>query len=101
MQQLKSGFKRTINWNKYQLKVTRQGPNPYLDYVIDLRFQGVNRLCVLSFESDTDRAVHTKYYFSTAEIKDYNIMIDGQNFFDQTVKNDLRTCDSNGKIGIG
>ena len=28
-QQLKSGFRRTINWNKYQSKVTIQAPNPY------------------------------------------------------------------------
>ena len=25
LQQLKSGFKRTINWNKYELKLKRQG----------------------------------------------------------------------------
>ena len=31
LQQLKSGFKRTINLNKYQSRVSRQAPNPYLD----------------------------------------------------------------------
>ena len=35
LQQLKSGFKRTINWNKYQSKVTIQTPNPYLCYLIE------------------------------------------------------------------
>ena len=54
MQQLKSGFKRTINCNKYQSKVTIQTPNPYLDYLIDPSFQGVNRRFVLSFENTTD-----------------------------------------------
>ena len=44
LQQLTSGFKRTINWNKYQSKVTIQAPKPYLDYIIDPSFQGVNRL---------------------------------------------------------
>ena len=43
LQQLKLGF-RVINWNKYQSKVTMQVPNPYLDYLIDPSFQGVNRL---------------------------------------------------------
>ena len=28
LHQLKSGFKRKINWNKYQSKVTVQVPNP-------------------------------------------------------------------------
>ena len=50
LQQLKSGFKRTINWNKYQSKVTIQEPNTHLDYLIDPSFQGVNRLFVLWFE---------------------------------------------------
>ena len=77
LQQLKSGFKRTINWNKYQSKVTIQASNTYLDYIIDPDFQGVNRLFVLSFENATDRRVSIKYYLPKVEIKDYNVMIDG------------------------
>ena len=30
LHQLKSGFKRKINWSKYQSKVTVQVPNPYI-----------------------------------------------------------------------
>ena len=60
LQELKSGFKRTIFWNKYQSKVTIQAPNPYLDDLIDASFQGVNNLFVLSFENTTDRTVHIK-----------------------------------------
>ena len=47
--QLKSGFKRTIKWNKHQSKVSIQTQNQYLNYLIDPNFQGVNRLFVLSF----------------------------------------------------
>ena len=79
MQQLKSGFKRTINCNKYQSKVTIQVPNRYLDFLIDPSFQEVNRLFVLLFEIKDDRTAHTKYYFPTVEVKDYNVMINGQN----------------------
>ena len=43
LQQLKSGLKRTINWNKYQTKVSTERVNRYLDFLI-LSFQGVNRL---------------------------------------------------------
>ena len=50
LQQLKSGFERTINWNKSQSNVTLQEQNLYLDYLIDPAFQGVNRLFVLSYE---------------------------------------------------
>ena len=75
LQQLKSGFKKTINWNKYQSKITTQVPNPYLDYLIDPSFQEVNRLFVLSFGITTDRTLHTKCYLPTVEIKDYNIIM--------------------------
>ena len=44
LQQLKSGFKRTINWKKYQSKVTIQTPKSYLYYLIDPSFSRVNRL---------------------------------------------------------
>ena len=50
MNQLESGFKKRINWNKYQSKITEQTKNPYLDFLIDPSFQGVNRLLVLSSE---------------------------------------------------
>ena len=92
MQQLASGFKRIIKQNKYQSKITIQVANPYLDYLIDPSFQGVNRLFVLSFENNTNRTVHTKY-LRTVEKRD-NIMIDGQNFFDQPVKNNLTKYDT-------
>ena len=81
LHQLKSGFKGAINWNKYQSKVSIQEPKPCLYYLFDPRFRGVNRLFVLSFENTTDRTVHTKYYLPTVEIKDYNVMINGENQF--------------------
>ena len=35
------------------------------------------------------------------EIKDYNVMTDGRNFFDQPIKNDLKTYDNIREISIG
>ena len=86
LEQLKSGFKRTINWNKYQPKISPERQNLYLDFLIDPSFQGVNRIFVLSFENEDDRKVHTGYYLLKVEIKDYHVMIDGKTFFDQPVK---------------
>ena len=64
---MKSDFKRAFKWNKYQSKEAMQAPNPYLDYLFDPTFQGVNRLFALSFENDTDRTVNTKYFFPIVE----------------------------------
>ena len=50
LQQLKSGFKRTISWNKYKKKVSTEGVNQHLDFLIDQSFQVVNRLFVLSLK---------------------------------------------------
>ena len=47
---LKSGFKKTIKWNKYRSQMTVQNNNNNLNYLIDLTFTNVNRLFVLSFE---------------------------------------------------
>ena len=38
LEQLESGFKRTINWNKYLAKALNQTRNRCLDYLIDPSF---------------------------------------------------------------
>ena len=101
LQQLTFSLKRTINWNKYQTKVSTEGVNRYLDFLIEPSFQGVHRPFVLSFENEGDRKVHTGYYLPKVEIKHYNIMIDGINFFDQPVKNHIITYDNIRKISTG
>ena len=62
LQQLKSGFKRTINCNKYGSSVKAFAQNRYLNYLINPIFQGVNRLFVLSFENENGRISHSTYY---------------------------------------
>ena len=101
LQQLKSGFKRVINWNKYLSKPELLAQNPNLNHLIKPSFQGVNRLFVLAFENDNHRTIHDRYYLPTVEIKDYNIMINGENFFDQPVKNNKVTYENIRKIATG
>ena len=55
LQQLKSGFKKVINWNKYLSNPQLLAQNPNLTYLIEPSFQGVNRLFVLAFENDARR----------------------------------------------
>ena len=98
LQQLKSGFKRTINWNKYLSKPELLARNPNLNHLVEPSFQGVNRLFVLAFENDTQRTSHSGYYLPNVEIKDYNVMINCENFFDQPVKYNKTTYDNIRKI---
>ena len=98
LQRLKSGFKRVINWNKYLSKPELLAQNPNLYQSIEPSFQGVNRLFVLVFSNDDYRTSHERYYLPIVEIKDYNIMINGGNFFDQPIKNNKVTYENIRKI---
>ena len=84
--QLKSGFKRTISWNKDLPKPELLEENANLNHLLELSFQGVNRVFVLAFEDDEQRTSNKRYYIPNVETKDYNVMTDGKNFFDQPVK---------------
>ena len=62
LEQLKSGFKRTIKRNKYRSEMTNQTKTYHLNHLIDPTFTKVNRLFVLSFENEEDRTSFSKYY---------------------------------------
>ena len=87
LEQLKSGFKRAIKWNKYRSEMNNQVKTSHLNYLIDPTFTKVNRLLVLSFEDEVDRTSFSKYYVPKVDIKDFNVLIDGKSFFDVPVKN--------------
>ena len=59
----------------------------------------MNRLFVLAFENDNQRTSYERYYLPTVEIKD--IVIDGENFFNQPIKNNKVTYENIRKIATG
>ena len=59
LEQLRTGFKKTIKWNKYKSEMTK-----------------VNRLFVLSFENEDYTTSYSKYYVPHVQIKDFNVLID-------------------------
>ena len=63
LEQLKTGFKRTITWNKYRSKISNQAMNNNLNYLLDPKFTNVNRLFVLSFENKADRTSYSNYMY--------------------------------------
>ena len=101
LQQLKSDFKRTINWNKYKSDPKTYAHNQYLSHLIDSSFQAVNRLFVLSFENRNDRTNHSGCYLPKVEIKDYNIKIDGKAFLDQPINSDIKKYENIKKVATG
>ena len=45
--------------------------------------------------------MYKKYYLPTSDIKNYNVITDGRNCFDRTIKNNLRTYGNFWKIRTG
>ena len=101
LQQLKSGFKRTVNWYKYESNIKPFAQSRYLNHLINPSFQEVNILFVLSFENEDQRKSLWSYYLPKVEIKDYNVMIDVRNFFDQPTDSMAKTYQNIRKIATG
>ena len=98
LEQLKSGFKRTMKWNKYISQMTVQPQNNNLNCLIDPIFTKVNRLFVLSLTRNNagdDRDSFLDYCLPNVEIKGFNVLIDGKSFFKLPVKDEEEAC---GKI---
>ena len=101
LQRLKSGFRRTINWNKYQSDLKTHAQNRYLNRLVNPNFRGLNRPFVLSFENEDDRTSHSTYYLPKVEIKDYNVMVYHKNKFDQPVNSEVKINENNRNIATG
>ena len=101
LQQLKTGFKRKINWNKYESDIKTYAQNRYLNHLINPSFQWVIRLFLIPFENEDQRKSHSTYYLPKIEIKDYNVMIDRRNLFDQPTNSMTKTYENIRKTTTG
>ena len=101
LEQLNYGFKRVIKWNEYLSKPELLAQNLNLNYLVESSFQGVNRFFVLAFENDAQRTSSKGYYLPNVEIKNYNVMINGENLFDQPIKDNKVTYVNIRKIATG
>ena len=94
LEKLKSGFKRTIKWNKYRSRMAIQNNNNNLNYLtdptlqmlIDYLFYHFKELKKMTKKGYNDSFSH--YYLPKIQIKDFNVLIDGKNFFDLQIKNE-------------
>ena len=96
---LSKGFERTVVWNEYKIKIKRvtipQNDNMFRGTTLDVSFQGVSKLFAAAYETDAiEISAHTeesrrRYYIPRTEIKDYNVLIDGRNFYGQNVNSSI------------
>ena len=105
--QLDEGFKTSVCWNEYKSKIETKNLDAknVTRFPLDTSFQGVNRLFVLAFDNTGNKKVqrdsHRKYFLPRVDITNYNILIDGRNFYDQPINDQIRKYDEIRKIGTG
>ena len=106
---LEEGFKRPVYWNEYQTKIESRNSddNNLTRFPLDASFQGVRRLFVLAFvNSDNgnkkvERNSHKKYFLPRVNITNYNVLIDGRNFYDQPINDLVKQYDKIRKAATG
>ena len=76
-------------------------------FPLDASFQGVNRLFVLAFDNTNngdnkvERDSHRKHFLPRVDITKYNVLIDGRNFYDQPINDQIKEYDEIRKIATG
>ena len=107
--QLDEGFKRSVYWNEYKSKIETKNLDVknVTRFPLDVSFQGTNRLFVLAFNNTkncankVERDSHRKYFLSRVDITNYNVLIDGRNFYDQPINDQIKKYDEIRKIATG
>ena len=102
-------FKRPVYWNEYESKIeTKEANNGNgTRFPLDTSFHVVNRLFVLAFDNTNngdkkvERNSHRKYFLPRVDITDYNVLIDGRNFYDQPMNDQIKKFDEIREIATG
>ena len=99
---LRKGFERTVVWNEHKSKIERvtisQNVNMFRITTLDTSFQGVSKLFAAAYKTDDIKRnanaeeSSRRYYLPRVEIKNYNVLIDGRNFYDQNVNSSIVRC---------
>ena len=94
--QLTEEFKRSGYWNSYQTTpaiIIEKGKHLYK--LLNASFQGIRRLFFLAYvvaagaaNNEASIKDNRNYFLARGKIDNYNVLIDGRNFYDQPI-NDL------------
>ena len=73
--------------------------------MLNASYQGVKRLFVLAYDNAGNDPVtadsHKIYFLPRIKINDYNIEIDGRNFYDQPINDSIKQYDEVRKVSTG
>ena len=109
-EQQNKGFQRSIYWNEYKIKVLvieDADANNFKYIALDPSFQGFNRLFVMAYnklaanDDQFNRNSKPVYYLPRNDLKKYNVIIDGRNFYDNPIESDIEKYRELKKVMIG
>ena len=107
IEQQNKEFQRSIYWNEYKTKEKTEDADANATKYINLdpSFQGVNRLFLMEYSrADDNQATRNgqrKYYLARIDLKKYNVIIDGRNFYDNPIESDIEKYRELKKVMIG
>ena len=116
--QLNEGFKRSVYWNEHKSKIeTKEANDQTLTrFRLNASFQRVNRFFALAFNDTTEniagnpinstanrvqRDSHRKYFLPRVDITNYSVLINGKNFYDQPINDQIKKYDEIRKFATG
>ena len=94
-EQQNKGFQRSIYWNEYKTKEQDENAdaNNHKYINLDPSFQGVNRVFVMAYRrADNNQPTKNeqrKYYLPRIDLKEYNVIIDGRNFYNNPIESNI------------
>ena len=94
IEQQNKEFQRSVYWSEYKTKeLTEDADANIFKYInLDPSFQGVNRLFVMAYDRAANQPTtngRRKYYLTRIDLKKYNVIIDGRNFYDNPIESDI------------
>ena len=103
---LSEGFKGSVYWNKYKVIPNKTyNRNNCIRELLDASYQGVKRLFLLAYDNTNANRVtidsHRRYFLLRIKIVNYNIEIDGRNFYDQPINDSIKQYDEVRKMSRG
>ena len=106
IEQQNKGFQRSIYWNEHKTKeINEDADANVFKYInLDPSFQGVNRLFVMAYNranGQPTRNGQQKYYLPRIDLEKYNVIIDGRNFYDNSIESDIEKYRELKKVMIG
>ena len=116
--QLNEGFKKPAYSNKYKTKIESKNLHDQnlTRFYLGVSFQGVKILLVLTFNNTSvniannlfnntnnraERNIHRKHFLPRVDITDENVLKDGRNFYDLSIKDQIKKYDEVRKIATG